>query len=98
QGRLCRGNAETRRHCERSEAIQSFTRDSGLLRRLAPRNDNAKQLFENRIGIFHVAASCRVGKATTSAVAQRAKAEACQPFSTAKRKTVGTALWRLCPP
>jgi hypothetical protein len=27
------------RHCERSEAIQGRDKDSGLLRRFAPRND-----------------------------------------------------------
>ena len=33
------GCAAPGRHCERSEAIQSHVRDSGLLRRFAPRND-----------------------------------------------------------
>ena len=32
------------RHCERSEAIQSRVRDSGLLRRFAPRNDGGANL------------------------------------------------------
>jgi hypothetical protein len=39
-----RGQADaalTPRHCERSEAIQSPARDTGLLRRYAPRNDEA---------------------------------------------------------
>src|SRR5882672_12592912 len=30
------------RHCERSEAIQDHARDSGLLRRFAPRNDGLR--------------------------------------------------------
>src|SRR5205085_6738472 len=42
--------------------------------------------------------SSRVGKATTSAVAQRAKAEACPPSRMTQPNRVGTAQMRLCPP
>src|SRR5207248_10606185 len=40
---VCKGSLRehsNQRHCERSEAIQSRGRDSELLRRFAPRNDD----------------------------------------------------------
>jgi hypothetical protein len=58
------------RHCERSEAIQSRTAKSGLLRRFAPRNDGSWQRVGKEVRCSPKGVDGRVPTASTLFVHQ----------------------------